>query len=407
MASDDLDWLSGRAPTVFDQYRLIPRLFFQGLNALFGPNPVAALGLSFFFHAANILLVYLLARQCFSGKIGPLVAAWVFAINPLTLSTLTWFSCFSYILGTTFGLLAILFLVKSYSHKTSPLWLGLAWLSYLLALFSSHELLFLPALFILWSWYRSRLDRNTLLLFGLSVLSGFAVNQWYYRFSAMQVNPGPLFSGQFLLVSISSIASFGAALVLVYLPAFFVHPIGLLEGLFSEPWRWIITALVGLVVAFRIDRRNGRLILVFLFSYAAMLAPYILRVYLNPPTVFYSPEYILSGRVFYTSFPLLALAFGAVAAWLEKSDRRWGWLLVFLGGSSYLCALLFTYVPADFLGLSVLKGSSPVYFIPPENWTPFRSITSSGLIWLLLAIAVPLVIRFFLRKHPVTPDISR
>lgn len=394
LASDDLDWLSGRTPTVFDQYRLIPRLFFQGLNALFGPNPIAALGMSFLFHTANIILVYWLARQWFSGKVGPLVAAWVFAINPLTLSTLTWFSCFSYVLGTTFGLCALLFALKSNSQRASPLWLGLAYTSYMLALFSSHELLFLPVIFPAWGWYKSKIDPKALLLFGLAALSGLAVNQWYYRFSDLQVNPAALFSGQFLLAASSSLASFGSALTLVYLPSFFVQPMDMLQFLFSEPWRWWVTALAGLAGVFAISRRSWRILLIALLSFAALIAPYILRLYLMPPGVFYSPEYILSGRVFYTPFLLLALGFGAAARKIESIGRRWTGLIFFIGGLSYVWAMLFTYRPSDFLGLSVMRNSPAGPLIPLENWNPYHVNTPEGLVWVVLAILIALGIRF-------------
>jgi hypothetical protein len=396
LASDDLDWLAGRAPTVFDAYRLIPRLFFQGLNALFGPNPMAALGMSFLFHATNIILIYLISKQLFSGKTGPLVAAWVFGINPLTLSTLTWFSCFSYILGTTFGLCALLFALKSYLPKASLFWLPLAYISYIFSLFSSHELLFLPVLFLVWGVYKSKLNRSSLLLFALSVLSGLAVNQWYYRFTDLQVNPGALFSTRFLLAGISSVVSFGSALTIVYFPSFFAGQITSLQLLFSEPWRWWLTALAGALVMFALNRQSWRKIFMVLLSFSALIAPYILRLFLMPPGVSYSPEYVLSGRVFYIPFVMLAIGFGMASNRIESTNPRWTLrILIFLGGLAYAWAIL-SYQPSDFLGLSVMKSESAVPIISSENWNPFHSVTSAGLTWLLLTILISMGLRFFL-----------
>jgi phage shock protein PspC (stress-responsive transcriptional regulator) len=258
-----------------------------------------------------------------------------------------------------------------------------------------------------WSWYKSKINQRALLLFGLSAISGLAVNQWYYRFSDLQVNPGALFSGQFFLAAASSLASFGSALTLVYLPSFFVHPMGILQFLFSEPWRWWITALAGLAVAFGINRRNGRIILVVLLSFAALIAPYILRLFLMPPGVFYSPEYILSGRVFYIPFLLLALGFGMAASKIESIGRRWTGLMVFLGGLSYLWAILFTYQPSDFLGLNVMKNGPAGLLVPPENWNPYHSITPAGLGWVLLAILIALTIRFIFAKRRLISKIIR
>jgi len=108
LASDDVVWLQGGAPTVFDQYRKIPRLVFVSLHALFGPNAIAALAVIFLFHALNTLLVHCLGRRLLEGGGAALVAAGVFAVNPLTLNTLTWISCLPYVLGTSFALLALL-----------------------------------------------------------------------------------------------------------------------------------------------------------------------------------------------------------------------------------------------------------------------------------------------------------
>jgi hypothetical protein len=62
LASDDISWLEGEAPTVFDQYRKIPRLFFVSLRALFGPSAVAALAMIVLSHSLNALLVYHLGK---------------------------------------------------------------------------------------------------------------------------------------------------------------------------------------------------------------------------------------------------------------------------------------------------------------------------------------------------------
>jgi len=67
LASDDVVWLQGGAPTVFDQYRKIPRLVFVSLHALFGPNAIAALAVIFLFHALNTLLVHCLGRRLLEG----------------------------------------------------------------------------------------------------------------------------------------------------------------------------------------------------------------------------------------------------------------------------------------------------------------------------------------------------
>lgn len=113
LASDNAAWLRGETPTVLDSHRLVPRLFFLSLHALFGPSAVAALSLLFLFHALNTLFVYRLGKRLFEGQVTALVAAAVFVMNPITLNTLTWISCLSYVLGTGLALCALLAFLKA------------------------------------------------------------------------------------------------------------------------------------------------------------------------------------------------------------------------------------------------------------------------------------------------------
>ena len=53
LAADDIAWLGGETPTVFDQYRIVPRLFFETLRLLFGESAAAALSMVFFFHTVD------------------------------------------------------------------------------------------------------------------------------------------------------------------------------------------------------------------------------------------------------------------------------------------------------------------------------------------------------------------
>jgi len=118
LAADDIGWLRGEAPTVFDQYRTIPRFFFVSLYALFGPSPVAALAMIFLFHFANSLLVGCLCQKLLNSQIATKVANFVFLINPITLTTLTWISCFSYVLGTSLALTSLLAAWKGSAEDT-------------------------------------------------------------------------------------------------------------------------------------------------------------------------------------------------------------------------------------------------------------------------------------------------
>lgn len=59
-----------------------------------------------------------LCRKLLNSQIAARVAALVFLVNPITLSTLTWISCFSYVLGTSLTLASLLAFWKSGAQDT-------------------------------------------------------------------------------------------------------------------------------------------------------------------------------------------------------------------------------------------------------------------------------------------------
>ena len=183
IASDDAAWLQGQAPTVFDQYRKIPRLFFVSLHALFGPSAVAALGMIFFFHSLNALLVYRLGRELLKDRPAALIAAAVFLINPITLNTLTWISCFSYILGTTLALLALLAFLQGVERpgRVRFPWLILALICFGAGPFCTHEIFFLPLIFLVLGWLRGQITWGAALCAVAAVLV-LGVNHFCLRF---------------------------------------------------------------------------------------------------------------------------------------------------------------------------------------------------------------------------------
>lgn len=373
LASDDLAWLQGGTPTVFDRYRYLPRLAFAGLNRLWGPNMTAALTMTFLVHSLNSWLLYRLGRKLLNDRTGALAAAGVLMINPITLSTLTWISCFSYVLGTFFALLALLLACRSAeAGNRSGHWAATGGLLALGAgLLCTHEVLFLPLIFLILGWRQGNLRRGLILAVLGTALAG-GVNAWIYNFEQYGVEASRLLSFDFALAYTSSVLSSGLVLAFAYPLSFATRTLGFLQMSFAEPVRWGLTALAlfgGILALHR--NRDGRLILLSL-SFVAMITPYILRLYLTPDTVNYHPSYALSGRVFYLPFTVVALALGWVASALYRRIRRrrlarFVWLAPL---AAYGYALWF-YTPADFLGLSVVLQGLP-YAVPPR-WNPYTS----------------------------------
>lgn len=386
LASDDLDWLAGRTPTEFDQYRILPRLSFQALNLFFGASPAAALVMIFLFHAINTLLVYLLSLKLSPHHSAGWIAAATFAINPITLSTLTWFSCFSYIQGTTFGLASTLCFIQELQSERKFTWPILTFATYLASLFCSHELLFLPLIYLSISILRAEKTRaGTLGVFVLSAFCGVVVNQYHYRFHELSVSTGSLFDLAFLAAFLSSFLSYPLSLGILYPMSFFFNPMNLLQIGFSEPARWWLTVFCGVAIVLHFDRRSWRRVLAALLALSAVILPYILRLYLMPSNVLYSHEYVLSGRVFYLPFTLLAVGWGLAIKKVASTNNRWLAVVAACFVIAWFVAMIFTYQPSDFLGLSVWKQAEDASTGPVKSWNPLQPSSINGLWWVILA----------------------
>ena len=403
IAADDAVWLQGEAPTVFDRYRQIPRLFFVTLHSLFGASAPAALALIFAFHALNGLLVYRLAARWLAGggegrrgRVAPLAAAAVFLINPITLNALTWISCLSYVQGTTLALVALLAFWRATEGRGRR---RLAWSAAALAalaagLFCSHEVFFLAALFLVLGWQRGAL-RLGAALFVLGMGLAILVNLLVYQFGRYGVEAARLLSADFALAYTSSALSTGLALAVAYPLSFFTRTVGFLQFCFAEPVRWASTAALVVAAGWLAGQPRGwrrdearSLDLSLALAFVVLITPYIIRLYLTPETVNYHISYVLSGRVFYLAFVPVALILGRATGWLEGQlgGRRRAWLVLLLPLGAYLHAL-WLYDRADFLGLNVVHGPA----IPaPPRWNPYVQQQPWWPLLALLAVALAL-----------------
>jgi len=402
LAADDIGWLKGEAPTVFDQYRIIPRLFFVSLHGLFGPSPVAALAMIFTFHFANSLLVGRLGCELLNSQIAARVAAFVFLVNPITFSTLTWISCFSYVLGTCLALMSLLAAWQGSAQDTGKpvLWWVIALVCYGMGLFCSHELFFLPALFFLFGWLRrGAVHRWAAVFCAVAMVFALLVNFLVYDFGRYGIETSRLFTPGFVSAFVSSAVSFGFSLGMAYPLSFVAKTLNFLRVCFAEPLRWGITLglLAGGILSYKPDK-TWRLRLTLALSFAALIAPYIVRLYLTPDAVNYHISYVLSGRVFYLPFIIMALTWGGIVARLrgDFQDRRLAWLLSVLSVAAYSHALLFVYDRRDFMGLQVVRGSSQGF---PPPWTPYADQHPLWFVGLALFLVAIVGIRCVARKQ--------
>jgi hypothetical protein len=438
LASDDFGWLRGETPTVFDRYRVIPRAFFIALHGLVGPRPEAALAMSALFHAGNALLVHALARRLLGSPTAARAALVVFLINPITLATITWFSCFSYVLGTTLALLSLLAAWRAVSAGAPWTWALAALACYGVGLFCTHELFLLPACFLVLGWLGGMPGlRRAAILAAVAASGGALVNAFVYDFGRHGIESRQLVSLDFAAAWVSSAFAYGLSLAIAYPLSFLAHTLDFLRVCFEQEVRWAMTFLLvgGWALAVR-SGRGGRLPTALALCFAALITPYVIRLYLMPGAADYHISYVLTGRVFYLPFTMVSLAIGhALAAALASRrgglgaeehpfateppwDRRRAppvvgtrrglggegasvrdgapmgpatgpglarWLLLPLFAA--WAHSLFLYGPSDFMGLSVWRGGGTAQ---PPPWSPYAHESHAWLLCgplLLLAMA--------------------
>jgi hypothetical protein len=398
LALDDIGWLKGEAPTVFDRYRYIPRFLFTSLHGMFGPNAIAALTMIFTFHAINMLLVYGLCRVLMGSLVAARAGAFVFLVNPITLTTLTWISCFSYVLGTSLALVSLLAFWRSITgiNGRSVLWWSIALACYVAALFCSHEVLFLPLLFLLLCWLRGMEEwRQGVALFSIAMTLALLIQRLVYNFEQYGVETIKLFTPRFFSTLLSSALSFGVSLAVAYPLSFFVKPTEFLRICFAEPLRWGVTTLL-LVVAILSYRRTRawQIWILLAFSFAAVITPYVIRLYLTPASVNYHISYMLSGRVFYLPFVIIAIAVGQIVRMISQKANA-GLVLHLFVAVAYSHALLVLYDKTDFMGLQVLQGG--MRYVSP-SWTPYADIHPVWFVGSLLVTMMAVTSRLLLGR---------
>ena len=161
--------------------------------------------------------------------------------------------------------------------------------------------------------------------------------------------------------------------------------------------RWgLAAAILAAGVAFYKNDKAWRLRLVLTLTFLTLIAPYIIRLYLTPGLVSFHISYVLSGRVFYLPFAILALLLGHLISrlYLAVQGWRWAWLLFFLPLVAFAHALNL-YDKNDFLGLNVIRGVSQQM---PPPWNPFAAQQPGWIVLPGLAVILAVTLRLRILK---------
>ncbi|NDJ85440.1 MAG: hypothetical protein GYB66_06110 [Chloroflexi bacterium] len=384
LGSDDIHWIKGEPSTVYDNYRVLPRLLFRGLHAQTTGSVSAAYAMIFAFHLLNSFLVYHLAGRLLVGQHTPHIAAAVFLINPLTLGTLTWIASFSYVLGATCGLVTLL---ASWHALTATNWqrrsgcgmIGLVAL--VCGLLSSHVLLFLPLAFGLIAWIQPQADRSgaaLLTVMGLGISAVIYI--LHYDFVPTEISPAQSLSADFPATYSSSVLALLPMLGVAYILSFLGGDIDFMTSAFKAPLRWALAMLVATAIGAYgwQNRERTRRWLALLALFILLISPYILRLYMLSGFFNYHPSYMLGGRVFYIPFISVAMIIAAFCSQIiQQSTWRLG-SLVLAFGLLFATWLVAVEQSNAYQGLTAVAGTPGP---KPPTWAAFEE--SEG-IWPLV-----------------------
>ncbi len=183
-------------------YRPVATLSYYSIYAVAGLNPFWYHLFSLFLHAANVILIYLLAGLILKNRLTALIAAVLFACHPALTEAV---DCISYnedLLAAFFYILALIFYLRLRSTEPNPSikYYTLSLFFFLLGLFSKEMAITLPAIILLYDVsFRDEADQqsfsfkliiNTIKDRGL-VYSGFMAVGLFYLFVRffLLVNP--------------------------------------------------------------------------------------------------------------------------------------------------------------------------------------------------------------------------
>jgi hypothetical protein len=99
-------------PFVF-AYRPLTWIILEGMHLVFGDKPAGYHAVSLAVHLANTLLVWLIASRLMRSRVGPFLAATVFALHPAYVVAVAWITDIGTPLATGAALLSLLSFMKS------------------------------------------------------------------------------------------------------------------------------------------------------------------------------------------------------------------------------------------------------------------------------------------------------
>jgi tetratricopeptide (TPR) repeat protein len=160
---------------------------------LWGANPLGYHLVSLGLHAANAVLLWLLLRRL--GVPGAWWGALLFAIHPVTASTVAWVSEQKNLLGLLFALVSLLLYLRFEASRRYR-WYALSVIAFVAALLGKTSVVMVPCLMLAYEWRRAGTLRTAAVLrlapfFAASLALGL-VTVWFQVHRGMAGEPVPI-----------------------------------------------------------------------------------------------------------------------------------------------------------------------------------------------------------------------
>lgn len=337
---------------IFGQGRILTNLLLFISYKYFPLNVFPVAIFAIFFHTANVLIVFFLARKLFKNNFSALLGSLFFAINSVSQSAVSWPAASTNILPSTTLILIAIFFFFRYLDDFKQKWLGLSFLLIYVSLFFKETGIYLFLLIPVFAFFYSKQKISSFIktywyffltvllivtyrILGFKSVSGpealFLTGNSKYFFDSIAVRAilYPLTSFSLSIIPPDVFLNFARYITNVYYPF-------ILEGQFILVAQTIVLDLLAIILStaivfvslplFNVSESKIRKNMIFWFVF--LLASFL-------PYIIISKSYsYLESRYYY----LAAVAWGMIFAWvadlatkkIKSSYIKYAFLGIFL-----------------------------------------------------------------------------
>jgi protein O-mannosyl-transferase len=282
----------------------------------FGADPKPFHTFNLLLHLLNVILVFIFIKKLTGKTIVSGITAFLFAIHPMHVESVSWISERKDVLYTVFFLLALICYLKYIKENFKIKYLIYSELFFIFSLFSKSAAVILPLVLLLIDYYSQRKFTKKLILekipflilailFGLIALHSQSV--------VIEAKDTPVFSfiNRIFLANFVSLLYVFKMFVPIGLSAFHPYPV---ESLHNLPILYYVAPLLTFLLIFLIIK-SGKLKRELVFGTVFFLVSIILIIQLIPVG-----KAFFSERYSYVSYIGLSFIIGYLFQWIQEKN---------------------------------------------------------------------------------------